>query len=90
MDEKTVATESKESQELKIANETIVGMLDFLRSGVQDVGIQVSAIKKALVDKEIITEGEYKNAIDAVIKDINDYIEKMMREEEERIVEESN
>jgi len=88
MDEKTVATESKESQELKIANETIVGMLDFLRSGVQDVGIQVSALKKALVDKEIITEGEYKNAIDAVIQDINEYIEKMMREEEERVVEE--
>jgi len=88
MDEKTVATESKESQELKIANETIVGMLDFLRSGVQDVGIQVSALKKALVDKGIITEGEYKNAIDAVIQDINEYIEKMMREEEERVVEE--
>ena len=81
-------TKTKESQELKIANETIVGMLDFLRSGVQDVGIQVSALKKIFIDKGVITEGEYQNAVEDVIKDINEYIEKMMQEEENRVVEE--
>ena len=65
----------------------ITDVLQFIRLGIQQLGIQISAITSLMVKKGIVTEQEYEEETKKVIEEIGQYIKEM---EGNKAVEEEN
>jgi hypothetical protein len=65
----------------------ITEILDFIRIGIHQLGVQITTLNNLMIDKGIITEQEYSTEMKKVVDEINKYISEMSKTE---AVEEDN
>jgi len=65
----------------------ITEILDFIRIGIHQLGVQITTLNNLMIDKGIITEEEYTTEMKKVVDEINNYISEMSKTE---AVEEDN